>query len=424
MTVEAPAHPREAACRAVVRCRFCDGDLGDLLCDLGRQPLANGYVDPADAHTPDPAYPLAVRVCSRCRLAQLDHIVDARSIFRDYAYFSSVSSTWDRHTRHFVEAAVRRFRLGRRSFVVEVASNDGGLLSHVMRAGVGCLGVEPAANVAAQAIANGVPTMIGFFGKSLADEIVSLHGHADLVVANNVLAHVPDLNDFVAGLARLAGQSGTVSIETPHLARLVTQVQFDTIYHEHYAYWSFHAAERVLAAHGLHVFDIERLSTHGGSLRILAKSLRSYETTPRLAAVRVEECCLGLEDGFAYHGFQRRVLGVLDGFAAWLDSSRRDGHAIAAYGAAAKGNTFLNAACVGAADIPCVADAGRAKQGRLLPGSRIPVVTPQEMLDGRPYEVLALPWNIADEIAAVLHPMREWGGRMVTAIPEISSRPV
>jgi hypothetical protein len=204
----------------------------------------------------------------------------------------------------------------------------------------------------------------------------------------------------------------------------VTEVQFDTIYHEHYAYWSFHAVERVLAAYGLKVFDVERLPTHGGSLRISAKALRSIDTNPRLAAVRVEETCLGLEDGSAYPGFQRRVREVLDGFAAWLDEAGRSGRRIAAYGAAAKGNTFLNAAGVGAADIACVADAGPAKQGRLMPGSRIPIVTPQEMLEGRPDEVLALPWNIADEIAGVLQPMREWDGRMVTAVPRLSSRPV
>jgi 2-polyprenyl-3-methyl-5-hydroxy-6-metoxy-1,4-benzoquinol methylase len=417
----ADAPPR---CTPLTSCRFCGGAFSHWLCDLGRQPLANSYVDPAAAAVEDETFPLAARVCAVCRLAQLDHVVDPGTIFRDYANFSSVSSSWRRHAERFVTRSIGRLDLSKRSFVVEVASNDGYLLRNVARAGIKCLGVEPAANVAEKAIEDGVPTMVGFFGTDLAEAIVRQHGHADLVIANNVLAHVPDLDDFVKGLARLAGGHGVVSIESPHLARLVTEVQFDTIYHEHYAYWSLHTVERVLGSYGLAVFDVERLPTQGGSLRVSATARRGIRASSRVASVRMEEACLGLEDGTAYEGFQRAVAAVLGGFAAWLDAARREGRPIAAYGAAAKGNTFLNAAGATAADIPCVADASKAKQGRLLPGSRIPVVTPEEMLATRPKEVLALPWNIADEIAGALLPLRDWDGHMVTAIPRLVSRKV
>jgi SAM-dependent methyltransferase len=381
----------------VERCRFCGGALAIPFCDLGSTPLANSYVDPALAGEPDPRFPLNARVCGDCFLVQLDHVADARAIFSDYAYFSSCSTGWLAHARAYADGVSRRLGLGPESLVVEVASNDGYLLKRFVELGVPCLGIEPAANVAQSAIAAGVPTLVRFFGKALADELVESRGHADLVVANNVLAHVPDLNDFVAGLARLAGPKGVVSIEAPHLVRLVEGVQFDTIYHEHYAYWSLHAMELVLAAQGLVCFDLERLETHGGSLRVYAAAAAAagggrQSVSPGLAEVRAEESALG---------------------------ARAQGLRVAGYGAAAKGNTFLNALGAGPADLLCVGDKSPAKQGRLLPGSRIPVVSPEAVLAARPDLLTILPWNIAAEVAGELGAIRTWGGRFVTAIPEL-----
>jgi hypothetical protein len=311
----------------------------------------------------------------------------------------------------------RRLDLGPRSFVVEVASNDGYLLRNFVAAGIPCLGIEPAANVAAVAREAGVPTESFFLGEATARELVARRGHADLVAANNVFAHVPAINDFTAGLAALAGPRGVVSIEQPHLLRMVDGVQFDTIYHEHYSYWSLLAMERMLARHGLVAFDVERLPTHGGSIRVLscAADRGASET---LREIRAEEAARGLGgDGF-YAGFEARVAATLGDFRAWLWQARAAGRRIGAYGAAAKGNTFLNAAGVTAADIVAVADRSPAKQGRLLPGSHIPVVTPEALLAMPLDDILVLPWNIGAEIAAQLR-AGGFGGRIITAVPAI-----
>jgi SAM-dependent methyltransferase len=408
--------------RPVLACRACGSALGVAFCDLGRMAVSNSYVPPAQAAQPDPVFPLRALVCTRCRLVQLDTDVDCSDIFSgDYAYFSSASASWLQHARRFCEAMTERLRLGDRSFVVELASNDGYLLRNFVATGIPCLGIEPAASVAEAAIAAGVPTEMRFFGLDAARDIAGRRGHADLIVANNVLAHVPDINDFVAGMAHLAGAGGVVSVEAPHLVRLVEGAQFDTIYHEHYAYWSLLAMERVFARHGLRVFDVERLSTHGGSLRVLA-SAADRGASDTLRAVRAEEAALGLDgDGF-YLGFDVKVRGVLARFRAWLAEAKAQGRRIGAYGAAAKGNTFLNAAGVTAADIVAVADRSPVKQGRLLPGSRIPVVTPDALLGFALDDILILPWNIAPEIAGNL---RQGGfrGRIVTAVPEIREFP-
>jgi hypothetical protein len=396
-------------------CRACGGRLSAIFCDLGLQPVANSYVAPDRAALPEPRFPLRAVVCDDCRLVQLDTVVDAQGIFSDYAYFSSASASWLDHAARFAAAVTGRLGLGAGSFVVEVASNDGYLLRNFVAAGIPCLGIEPAANVAAVARAAGVPTEVAFLGAATARGIVARRGHADLVIANNVLAHVPAVGDFVAGLAILAGPRGTVSIEAPHLLRLVDGVQFDTIYHEHYAYWSLRAMERLLARHGLHAFEVERLPTHGGSLRVLA-SAEPRGATPGLLDIRAEEAARGLAKPGFYAGFETRVQQTLGGFRAWLRKARVAGRRIGAYGAAAKGNTFLNAAGVTAADIVAVADRSPAKQGRLLPGSRIPVVTP-EALHALPLDdILVLPWNIGAEIAGLL---RQGGfrGRIVTAVP-------
>jgi hypothetical protein len=399
----------------VAACRACGGRLGATFCDLGVQPVANSYIAPADAAAPEPRFPLRAVVCTACRLVQLDTVVDAEGIFSDYAYFSSASASWLDYAAGFARTMMRRLGLGGGSFVVEVASNDGYLLRNFVAAGIRCLGIEPAANVAAVARERGVPTESVFLGEATARALVAQHGHADLVVANNVFAHVPAINDFTAGLAVLAGPRGVVSIEQPHLLCMVDGVQFDTIYHEHYAYWSLLAMERILARHGLRVFDVERLATHGGSIRVLS-SAADRGTSRALTEVRAEEAARGLAGDVFYDGFEARVRTTLDEFRSWLAVARRAGRRIGAYGAAAKGNTFLNAAGITAGDIIAVADRSPAKQGRLLPGSRIPVVTPEALLAMPLDDILVLPWNIGAEIAGQLR-AGGFRGRILTAVP-------
>lgn len=404
----------------IAACRFCGGRLGISFCDLGATPLANSYVPPEHAGTPDPVFPLRAMACDACQLVQLDHTADATGIFSDYAYFSSFSSTWLTHAAAFCADATSRFGLGPRSLVVEIASNDGYLLKNFVRSGIPCLGVEPAENVARAAITAGVPTRVAFFGRAEAAQMVAESGHADLVIANNVLAHVPDVNDFVGGLALLAGPRGVVSIEAPHLLSMIAGMQFDTIYHEHYFYWSLHAMMQVLAAHGLTVMRVDMLPTHGGSLRVSASAAPQGDPAD-LSHVQALETAALFATPAGYAGFGARVGSILDGLRTHLHALR--GRRIAAYGAAAKGNTLLNAAGITAADIAMVADRNPAKQGRLLPGSRIPVVTPAALLAFRPEEVLILPWNIAGEVAGELSVLRDWGGRLLVAVPHLQTVP-
>jgi SAM-dependent methyltransferase len=350
-------------------------------------------------------------------MVQLTHVVDATGIFADYAYFSSASSSWLAHAAAFCAQMTARLALGPGSLVIEVASNDGYLLRNFVAAGVPCLGIEPAANVAQVARAAGVPTEVAFLDADSAGAIAAAHGRADLVVANNVLAHVPGINGFVAGLAGLVAPGGVISVEAPHLLNLVDRVQFDTIYHEHYAYWSLMAVERLFARHGLAVFDVQELPTHGGSLRILAAPVPRAPSAA-LEKMRAREEARGLGADAFYQGFNARVAGVLQGFRAWLAERRNAGLRVAAYGAAAKGNTFLNAAGVGAGDLLAVADLSPAKQGRLLPGSHLPVVAPADLLAMAPDDILILPWNIAPEIVGQLR-AAGFGGGLWTAVPEM-----
>jgi len=413
-----------SSARPVTACRACGGDFGAVFCDLGIQPVSNSYVPPDRRDAPEPRFPLRCVVCRDCRLVQLDTVVDAEGIFSDYAYFSSASVSWLEHAARFARTMTERFGLSADSFVVEVASNDGYLLKNFVAAGIPCLGVEPAANVAKVARAAGVPTETFFFGEATARDLVARRGHADLVAANNVFAHVPAINDFTAGLAALAGPDGVVSIEQPHLVRMVEGVQFDTIYHEHYAYWSLLAMERILARHGLKVFDVERLPTHGGSLRVFS-SAADRGVSAALLDVRAEEAARGLAEDAFYQGFDARVQRTLAGFRAWLRQAREAGRRIGAYGAAAKGNTFLNAAGVMADDIIAVADRSPMKQGRLLPGSHVPVVSPDALLAMKLDDTLVLPWNIADEVASQLRGSG-FKGRILIAVPEmreIDARP-
>lgn len=403
----------------VTHCRACDAPLGPVFCDLGHMAVANSYLPPDADPAGEPRFPLRAVVCSACRMVQLDHVVDATGIFSDYAYFSSASSSWLAHAADFCTAMTRRLALGPQSRVIEVASNDGYLLRNFVAAGIPCLGVEPAANVAAMAEAAGVPTEVAFLNPASATGIVARHGMADLVIANNVLAHVPDINGFVAGLAILLAPTGVLSVECPHLLNLVDQVQFDTIYHEHYAYWSLLAVERLFARHGLQVFDVEHLPTHGGSIRILAARDR-HPPSDALIALRHTEAERGLDTDAFYEGFATRVTDVVQGFQAWLAAETGMGRKVAAYGAAAKGNTFLNAARVRRGDLMAVADLSPAKQRRLLPGSHVPVVAPHELLAMQPDAILILPWNIAPEIVAQLRGAGFKGG-LWTAVPEMRS---
>jgi hypothetical protein len=404
--------------RTLTHCRACAAPLGAVFCDLGVQPVANSYLPDLSHAASEPRFPLRAVVCAGCRLVQLDTVVDAAGIFTDYAYFSSASTSWLAHAAAFTAAMIESLGLTRENFVVEVASNDGYLLRNFVAAGIPCFGIEPAANVAAVARGAGVPTEVAFFGEATARNLVARRGHADLIVANNVLAHVPAINDFCAGLALLAGPRGVVSIEAPHLLTLVDGVQFDTIYHEHYAYWSLHAMEHVLRRQGLSVFAVERLPTHGGSLRVLASAGRPEE--PSVAVVRAEEDARGIATDAFYAGFQPRVEAVLAGLGDWIATQR--GRRTAAYGAAAKGNTLLNAAGIGAGDLLAVADRSAAKQGRLLPGSHVPVVTPEALLALAPDDILVLPWNIAAEVTAQLRAAGFRGG-LHTAVPAMRAWP-
>lgn len=404
-----------------LECRFCHAPLQHTVLDLGKTPLANSYLSVGADLAAEPSYPLHARVCADCFLVQVESVVPAEAIFSHYAYFSSFSSSWVAHARQFVHAMVERFHLHKQSQVVEVASNDGYLLQHFVKLGIPCVGVEPAANVAEVAVAAGVPTEVCFFGLETAQQLKAKYGAADLIVANNVMAHVPDLNDFVAGFAALLKSTGVLSIEFPHLLKLLSLTQFDTIYHEHYCYFSLLTVEKVMAKHGLKVFDVQTLPTHGGSLRVLASRMdgepRSEEAG--LLAVRADEAAASLDELASYAGFQPRVLAACQALKDFLVQASAAGKTVVAYGAAAKGNTFLNFAKIGLDHIAYVVDKNPAKQGHLLPGSHLPIYAPEKLMETKPDYVVILPWNIADEIALEMAVVRAWGGQFVTAIPEI-----
>jgi len=394
-------------------CRHC----GSLLCheviDLGHQPPSNAYLKPEQLALPEITYPLTVFVCTSCWLVQLPAHAAADELFTaDYAYFSSTSSSWCAHAEQFVAAAVERLELGPESRVVELASNDGYLLQYVQQRGIPCLGIEPTHATAEVARAKGIETLEQFFGVALAAELEQ----ADLVVANNVLAHVPDINDFVGGLARLLKPTGRVSIECPHLLRLLAGNQFDTIYHEHYSYLSLRVVQRIAEAVGLAVVDVEELPTHGGSLRLWLAHQGSVDPTPAVQTVLAAEAQAGLETLEAYAGFQQRAEGAKNGLLHFLLQAKRDGKRVIGYGAAAKGNTLLNYAGIRPDLLPAVADRAPSKQGKLLPGSHIPVISPEQLAAESTNALLVLPWNLIEELLQQL-PATE----LVTAIPELRS---
>lgn len=401
-------------------CRACGTKLKHTFVDLGLSPLANSYVPAQKAAKGESFYPLHVYVCDTCFLVQLEEFESPEQIFSDYAYFSSYSTSWLRHAESYARAMTERFGLGPESQVVEIASNDGYLLQYFVKAGIGALGIEPAANVARAAIERGVPTEVLFFGEKAAEALRAKGIAADLMAANNVLAHVPDILDFTAGFRVLLKPEGVATFEFPHLLRMIAEKQFDTIYHEHFSYLSLGAVGYVLKRNGLRIFDVEELPTHGGSLRVfVCHEAARHATRPRVAHMREKEQKAGLSDLSTYASFAGEVIDIKCAALEFFISARRAGKSVIGYGAAAKGNTFLNYCGIGTEFLRAVADRSPHKQKTLLPGSRIPVVAPEDLIAMKPDYVLILPWNLKDEIAEQLAEIRRWGGRFVTAIPRI-----
>jgi SAM-dependent methyltransferase len=409
----------------VTGCRACGGRLTVTMADLGLQPASNAFIASLDEAGEEKRYPLRAKVCESCKLVQVDYDVAPQELFGNYVYFSSYSDDWLAHAKEYCAMAQRRFGLGAQSLVVELASNDGYLLKNFIDMGVPVLGIDPSDTVAAAAEKIGVPTLVEFFGQKLAEKLAGDGRQADLIIANNVLAHVPLLNDFVAGIARLLKPDGTVTIEFPHLLELIEHVEFDTIYHEHYSYISLHAIEQVFSRHGLRIYDVERLPTHGGSLRIFASHANraNVEDSALLRTLRAEESAAGLADLATYLRFAERVESCRRSLLEFLGQAKREGKVVAAYGAAAKGNTLLNFCGVTPADISLVADRNPHKQSKFLPGTHIPVVSPQALLQSKPDYVLILPWNLQEEIRQQLREIKDWGGRFVTPIPAVRVYP-
>jgi hypothetical protein len=403
------------------QCRFCSSPLKTSFVDLGMSPLCQTHVSPHQLHEMEPFYPLHAFVCDQCFLVQLQQFVSPGEIFTEYAYFSSYSTSWVEHARRYAEMAIQRFDLGTSSKVMELASNDGYLLQHFVARGVPVLGIEPAANVARAAIDKGIPTTVRFFGRETAAEILAEHGRPDLLLGNNVLAHVPNLNDFVGGMKVLLAPTGVITMEFPHLQRLMAENQFDTIYHEHFSYFSFVAVEKVFAHHGLTLFDVEELPTHGGSLRIYGRHAENtaLEVGPRVHALRQRE----IDDGFLtldrYRGFDEQVKATKRKLLSFLIDARNRGKKVVGYGAPGKGNTLLNYCGIRTDFLDFTVDANPYKQGKYTPGTRIPILAPDAIREAKPDYVLILPWNLRDEISQAASYVRKWGGQFVVPIPEV-----
>ena len=400
-------------------CRFCQHALSHSFADLGMSPLSNAYLTTDQLYRMEPFYPLHAYVCDECFLVQLEEFESPQNIFSDYAYFSSYSDTWLKHSQEYAGKAITQFGLTGSSLVIEIASNDGYLLQYFKRADIPVLGIEPAENVAEAARKAGIPTQVDFFGKKLAGQLVDQGKQADLLIGNNVLAHVPDLNDFVAGMKILLKPEGTITLEFPHLLRLMENNQFDTIYHEHFSYFSFLTVEKVLACHGLKVFDVEELTTHGGSLRIFACHAENKEQPLRnsLAGVRRQETLAGLDHLKAYTAFAEQVRETKRALLEFLIDARRKGKSVVGYGAPAKGNTLLNYCGIGTDFLDYTVDRNPHKQGRFLPGTHIPIHAPEKISQTKPDYVLILPWNLKAEIMEQMAGIRNWGGEFVVPIP-------
>jgi SAM-dependent methyltransferase len=405
-----------------MKCRHCSADLTTSFIDLGSAPPSNAYLTEQDLRAPEKWFPLRVLVCTECWLVQTEDYAEADELFdADYAYFSSFSTTWLAHAERYVAEMTDRFGLNAASDVVEVAANDGYLLQYVKDRGIPCLGVEPTAGTAAAARGKGIAIIEDFFGVRLAGELAADGSQADLTVANNVLAHVPDINDFVAGFAVLLKPEGVATFEFPHLLRLVAENQFDTIYHEHFSYLSLHAVKRIFEHNGLTVFEIEELPTHGGSLRIYAKHAANemLAVTQNVQAVLAKERGAGLFTQEVYQEFAERVKKVKRDLLSFLIEAKNRGKSIAAYGAPAKGNMLLNYCGIRTDFLDYTVDRSPHKQGKYLPGSKIPIFSPDKVAQTRPDYLLILPWNIKEEIMTQMAYVRQWGGKFVTAIPDL-----
>src|ERR1043165_9698454 len=402
-------------------CLFCRAPLRRTFVDLGMHPLCESYVSEDKLNQMEPFYPLHVFVCEQCFLIQLHEYVSPASIFTEYAYFSSYAESWVQHAKRYTEMIVERLKLTAKSFVVELASNDGYLLQHFVAKGIPDLGIEPAANVAEAARKKNVPTLVKFFGRQTASELVAERGKADLVLGNNVLAQVPDINDFVAGIKILLAPHGVVTIEVPHLMKLMEENQFDTIYHEHFFYFSLISSERIFAAHGLTLFDVEELPTHGGSLRIYGCHAedKTHSMTERYHELVQRENAAGVERLDTYTAFAENVKETKRKLLEFLIEAKRKGKTIAGYGAPGKGNTLLNYCGVRSDFIDYTVDRNTYKQNTFLPGTHIPVHPPDKIRETRPDYVLILPWNFKQEIMDQVSYIREWGGQFVVPIPEV-----
>ncbi len=406
---------------AMPGCRFCAAPLRHTFVDLGMSPLCESYVPAERVNAMEPFYPLHAKICEGCLLVQLEEFVSGEDIFSEYAYFSSYSDSWVAHARAYVEMAIERFGLGADSLVMEVASNDGYLLRHLVERGIPALGIEPAANVAAVAQELGIDTLVRFFGRDCARDLVAAGKRADLIAANNVMAHVPDLNDFVAGFEILLADDGVVTVEVPHLLRLVEENQFDTIYHEHFQYFSCLTAQKVFAHHGLELFDVEELKSHGGSLRLYGqrKATGRRPVGERVRELTARERELGFDTLEGHLAFTAQVEETKWSLLEFLIAKRREGKRIAGYGAPGKGNTLLNYCGIRTDLLDYTVDRNPYKQGQFLPGTHIPILHPDVLEQDRPDYILILPWNLKHEIVAQLEFAREWGARFIVPIPKV-----
>ena len=403
-------------------CRFCGTSLTHTFVDLGMSPLSNAYLKKEQLEGMEPFYPLHTRVCPACFLVQLPEFESPEKIFGDYAYFSSFSDTWLLHARDYADMIIKRLRLGGDCLVIEIASNDGYLLKNFILRNIPVLGIEPAANVAKAATEQGVSTLVEFFGKKLAGSLKTEGKAADLIIGNNVLAHVPDLNDFVAGLKLLLKPDGVITMEFPHLMRLIAENQFDTIYHEHFSYFSFITAERIFADHGLTLFDVEELPTHGGSLRIYAAHSDNplFPAAPDTERIKAKERDFGLDRIESYSAFGEKIRGIKRNILEFLIKAGAEGKKIAGYGAPAKGNTLLNYCGIRTDFIEYTVDRNPGKQGLFLPGTHIPVYHPDRIRETKPDYLFILPWNLKNEIMEQMKHIREWGAKFVIPIPDIT----
>ncbi len=407
-----------------MNCRHCGEPLKHTFLDLGFAPPSNAYLSEAELSAPEIYFPLKLKVCDNCWLVQTEDYAKAELFFsKDYAYFSSTSTSWLEHAARYCQRMTERLGLARDSFVIEVASNDGYLLKNFLAAGIPCLGIEPTDSTATVAEQLGIPVLREFFGEALGRQLAEDNRQADLIAGNNVYAHVPDINDFTRGLKAALKPGGTITLEFPHLMRLIEHTQFDTVYHEHFSYLSLYTVSRIFSAAGLRVFNVEELPTHGGSLRIFGcHSEDARANCEGVTAVLRAEAAAGLQDLAVYEGFQPRADEVKNGLLSFLIEQKRMGKKVAAYGAAAKGNTLLNYAGVKPDLLSFVCDAAASKQGKYLPGSHIPVIAPQKLVEEQPDWVVILPWNIATEVMQHTSFIRKWGGRYVTAVPVLETQ--